>query len=103
MRYPLAIATLTFLFAAPVLAQPAADWIADLDHMARELPRRHAAPTVEVDAATFAREVADLRTRLPALDDAGAVAGLMRLAGMFGDGHTEIRHYIRPPASPASR
>jgi len=90
MRYTLAIASLASLFAVPVLAQPAADWIADLDHLARELPRRHAAPTVEVDAATFAHEVAGLRARLPSLDDAGAIAGLMRLAAMFGDGHTEI-------------
>lgn len=86
---------------------PAAAWSDDLDHLAKELPRRYrrfqpggAAGAAEpaFDRTAFDAELAELRARLPDLSREEIELGLMRIAALpgAGTGHTGIQPFQRP-------
>ncbi len=78
----------------------AAAWREDLRFLAAELPRRHKNAFHAITREQFARAVADLDRRIPALTAQQIVAGLLRLTAMIGDGHTDLnlpRAYGRVP------
>ena len=72
-------------------------WRADLQHLARELPRHHINVFHSVSRERFAVEVTQLRSAIPTLNDDQRIVGLMRLVALIGDGHT---HLDLPPVWP---
>ena len=73
-----------------------AAWRADLRYLAGELPRRHVNAFHGVSKEHFAAAVKNLDAALPGLNDDQALAGLMRIVALVGDGHT---HLDLPPAA----
>lgn len=65
-------------------------WLEDLESLARELPRRHVAPTTERPLDAFRADVEQLRSRLPSMSREAIVVEFARLAASFGDSHTEL-------------
>ena len=65
-------------------------WRADLQHLARELPRRHVNAFHSVSRERFAAEVAQLDSAIPSLNDDQRIVGLMRVVALIGDGHTHL-------------
>jgi hypothetical protein len=72
----------------PAPALTTAQWRADLQFVARELPKRHPEPWRFTPQSKFEAAVADLNSRLPNLDADQAYVGLAEIAVMMGDGHT---------------
>jgi tetratricopeptide (TPR) repeat protein len=100
-----ALAALSLGLAAPAVAQPAAappaaavarapltaeQWREDLRFMAAEMERRHRNLYHSVSRQTFAAAVADLHARIPSLQRHEIIVGMMRIAAMVGDGHTNV-------------
>ncbi len=69
----------------------AAQWRADLQFFARELPKKHANAFHHISRERFEAEVAGLDGRLERLDADEIYAGLERIACLIGDGHTYVR------------
>ena len=69
-----------------------AQWRADIDFFARELPKRHANAFHAVPREAFDRAVAKLRAQAETANDDEVVVGLARIAAMIGDGHTRINY-----------
>ena len=65
-------------------------WRADVRVMALELERRHKNLYHTVTRERFAAAVADLDARIPALERNQIIVGMMRLAALVGDGHTNV-------------
>ena len=79
--------------ANPMAAAPALtpeQWRADLRVMAQEMERRHKNLYHTVTRERFAAAVADLDARIPTLQRNQIIVGMMRLAAMVGDGHTNV-------------
>jgi len=68
----------------------AEQWRADLAFMAAEMERRHANLYHEISRERFAAAVADLDSRIPRLQRNEIIVGMMRLAAMVGDGHSNV-------------
>lgn len=82
---------------APAAAAPsegreltAAQWQSDLDFMAAEMEGRHKNLFHTVSREQFRAAVAGLRARIPQLRRNQIVVGMMRIAAMAGDGHTNV-------------
>ncbi|MBV9346006.1 MAG: hypothetical protein JOZ03_13575 [Gammaproteobacteria bacterium] len=67
-----------------------AQWRADLQVLARELPARHLNAFHVVSRATFEAAIADLELRVATLDGDHIVVGMERIVRMIGDGHTGV-------------
>lgn len=65
-------------------------WRADVDHLARELPKRHKNAFHTITHEQFAAEVDALRTRTGQANDHEMLVGLMQLTAKVGDGHTRV-------------
>ena len=76
--------------AAAVRTPTAEQWRDDLRFMAREMERRHKNLYHSVSRETFVAAVADLDARIPSLRRHEVIVGLMRIAAMVGDGHTNV-------------
>jgi hypothetical protein len=76
--------------AGPVHNLTAEQWREDLRFMAAEMERRHANLFHTVSREAFAKAVAELDARIPALQRNEIIVGLMRIAAMVGDGHTRV-------------
>src|SRR5689334_4542218 len=88
----LALAATALLVAcsrAPAPA-PALPWREDLAALSSELPKRHANAFFHVSETAWRGDVAKLDGALDKLDDAHALAGLMRLVAAIGDAHTML-------------
>ena len=75
---------------APAPALTAEQWRADLHVMAQEMERRHKNLYHTVTRERFAGAVADLDARIPSLERNQIIVGMMRIAAMVGDGHTNV-------------
>jgi hypothetical protein len=80
---------------APATAQAsppltAEQWREDLRFLAAELERRHANAFHTISRERFAAAVAELDSKIPALQRNQIIVGMMRLTAMIGDGHTRI-------------
>lgn len=75
----------------PLPPMTAEKWRADIDHLARELPRRHMNAFHAVTKEEFAAAVTSLRARAGQGSDDEIIVGLMQITAMVGDGHTRIR------------
>jgi hypothetical protein len=67
-----------------------AQWREDLRTMAEQMERRHRNLYHTVSREDFARAVAALDARIPTLQRHQIVVGMMRLAAMVGDAHTNV-------------
>ena len=76
---------------APRAALTPAQWRADLQFLARELPKRHPEPWRFTPQAKFEAAVAALDARLTGLDADQAYVGLDEIALLMGDGHTFVQ------------
>lgn len=65
-------------------------WRQDLQHLARELPRRHKNAFHAVTREQFLRAVAALDAAIPSLQDHEIRLGLQRIVAMVGDAHTAL-------------
>ena len=65
-------------------------WRADLRSMAEQMERRHMNLYHTVSREQFARAVAELDARIPALQRHEIIVGMMRIAAMVGDAHTNV-------------
>jgi len=74
----------------PAPAPGVEQWRADLQFLARELPKRHPDPWRSTSKMDFDAAVAALDARLPTLDADQAYVGLDQIALMMGDGHTAL-------------
>jgi len=63
-------------------------WRFDLDYLVAEAQRLHADPARPAFSARFLDAAADLRRRVPELDDEQIALGIQRLAALLDDGHT---------------
>ena len=89
-----------WLVAAALAAPAAADnpaaaltkeqWRQDLQHLAKELPRRHKNAFHTVTREQFQRAVAELDAAIPSLQDHEIRLGLQRIVAMVGDAHTAL-------------
>jgi hypothetical protein len=70
-------------------------WRADIDFVARELPRRHKNAFHSITRNEFDAAIAALRARAGESNDDQMIVGLMRITAIVGDGHT----YVRLPSS----
>jgi hypothetical protein len=68
----------------------AEQWREDLRFMAAEMERRHKNLFHAVSRADFMAAVADLDRRIPTLKREEIIVGMMRIAAMVGDGHTNV-------------
>jgi hypothetical protein len=75
----------------PLPPMSAEKWRADIDYLARELPRRHKNAFHAVTREQFATEVARLRAKAGEANDDEMIVGLMQLMAQIGDGHTRVR------------
>jgi hypothetical protein len=75
----------------PVLELTKEQWHEDLEFFARELVKRHASAFHHVSKERFEAEVADLDRRLGRLNGDEVCVGLVRLASLIGDGHTNVQ------------
>jgi hypothetical protein len=71
-------------------------WNDDLDVLAREMPALHANLFHMMSHQRFDEAIAELRRRLPTLDQHQVVVELMRLAAAVGDGHTGVMPWRQP-------
>jgi hypothetical protein len=69
-------------------ARRAALWEEDLDALVDGLAAHHLNAFFRTSRTELAAAAADLRGRLPELEDHEVAVGFMRLAAMLGDGHT---------------
>lgn len=81
--------------ASPVVqeqAEPltASQWRADLHFMASEMERIHKDLYHTVSRSAFQQEVVSLHDRIPGLQRHEIIVGLMRIAALVGDGHTNV-------------
>jgi hypothetical protein len=67
-----------------------AAWRDDLATLAKELPARHPNLFFHTPEASWRAAVTELDGRIAKLDDAHAVAGIMRLVASVGDAHTMV-------------
>ena len=74
----------------PLPPMAAEQWRADIDVFARELPKRHKNAFHTVTRERFAAEVASLRERVGTVHENEIIVGLIRIAAMVGDGHTQV-------------
>ncbi len=70
-------------------------WQEDLDHLARELPRRHVGPFERVSHEEWNRAVKEFRGSIPELTADRVVIGFGRIVALLGDGHTELIPFQR--------
>lgn len=79
---------------APAAVAPAEltaeQWREDLRFMAAEMERRHKNLFHSVSRADFNAAIADLDRRIPTLKRNEIIVGMMRIAAMVGDGHTNV-------------
>ena len=68
----------------------AQQWQADLQYLAKELPRRHKNAFHTVSREQFEKSVADLNARIPNLQPHEITVGLMGIAASVSDAHTEL-------------
>ena len=64
-------------------------WRADIDYLARELPKRHKNAFHHITREQFAEKVAALRAKASAHPNEMLI-GLMQLTASIGDGHTRV-------------
>jgi hypothetical protein len=76
--------------ASSTIDLPPSAWAADLEVLARELPRRHMNAFHTVSQQEFADAVHRLRLSLPTMSHEEAYVGLRQLTAMIGDGHTAL-------------
>jgi hypothetical protein len=74
----------------PTLNLTEAQWRADLQYFARELPKRHANAFHHTPRDRFEAEIADLDRRLGRLNGDEVLVALEHIANMIGDGHTNV-------------
>jgi hypothetical protein len=65
-------------------------WRADVDALAKELPKKHANAFHAITRETFDAAIAELRADAAKANDDEMIVGLIRIAAMVGDGHTGI-------------
>lgn len=65
-------------------------WRADVDHAARELPKRHKNAFHRITREQFTAAVDALRTKAATANDDEMLVGLLQLTAMIGDGHTRV-------------
>ncbi|MCI0390056.1 MAG: S41 family peptidase [Acidobacteria bacterium] len=63
-------------------------WRQDLQHLAKELPRRHKNAFHTVSREAFERTVAELDAALPTLQEPEIVVRIQQILAQAGDGHT---------------
>src|SRR5215831_10455538 len=74
----------------PLPAMTPEAWRADVDVLARELPKRHKNAFHAVSREAFDRAIAELREAAGAATDDEMIVGLARIAAMVGDAHTHL-------------
>jgi hypothetical protein len=65
-------------------------WRQDLQHLAKELPRRHKNAFHTISKEQFERAVAELDAAIPSLQEHEILIGLRRIVAMIGDAHTAL-------------
>lgn len=97
--FVLTLAQLHLVFAVPQSkndVQPqltTQQWQADLQYLAKELPRRHKNAFHTVSREQFEKSVADLNARIPNLQPNEIIIGLMKIVASVGDAHTGLSGY----------
>lgn len=96
-------------FMAPVAAPfptpadtEAERWRQDLDYLASELPRLHKNAYHTISEEEFKARVADVRDRIPSMNEQQILTAFRALVASVGDGHTEF-DYEGSEAGPAFR
>lgn len=74
----------------PLPAMTAEKWRADVDYLARELPKRHKNAFHAITREQFNAEIARLGASAAKANDDEMIVGFMRIAAMVGDGHTYV-------------
>ncbi len=84
------LCALLFAVRLPMPPMSAEKWRADVDYLARELPKRHKNAFHHSTREQFASAVAALRAKADKANDNEMFVGLMQLTAMIGDGHTRV-------------
>lgn len=72
-----------------------AKWQADVDYLARELPRLHKNAFFKCSRESFDAAATKLRQDVPRLADHQIVVGMLRLIALIGDGHTQAQNFAQ--------
>jgi hypothetical protein len=82
----------TAVHASPPSLPPmtADQWRADIDYLARELPKRHKNAFHHITREQFADKIAALRAKADGAHANEMLIGLMQLTASVGDGHTRV-------------
>jgi hypothetical protein len=75
---------------ARLFAITAAQWQSDLQYMAAQLQKVHPNLFFRISQQDFNAAVNDLNQQIPQLSDDQIVVGLMKIAALPGDGHTNL-------------
>ena len=67
-----------------------AQWREDLQHLARELPKRHKNLFHNTSRERFEKSVKDLDEAIPSLEDYQIVVRMLEITAKVGDGHTVL-------------
>jgi hypothetical protein len=93
LRETAVLATLLSI-AIPLAAQTLGDSAntrrAEVEMLARELPKRHPAPFIHITQTQWDSAAQSLEQRLPSLTSNQALVGLFQLVALIGDAHTTI-------------
>jgi hypothetical protein len=86
----LALLLLPLTVLAQLPAMTPEKWRADVDYLARELPKRHKNAFHRVSREEFDAAINALRAKAATASYDEMVVGLLQLTGMIGDGHTRV-------------
>ena len=76
--------------ASEALALSKGQWREDLQYLARELPKRHKNLFHTVSREQFERDVAELDTAIPSLEDHQIIVRMLQITAKVGDAHTYV-------------
>ena len=86
-----------FLLILVLVTTPAAaQWNADIDYLATQLPKVHPNPFRYVTRDEFNARIAALKEQTPGLSDTEIAIRLQQIVALIGDGHTELSLSIAP-------
>lgn len=78
------------LFAQPLPPMTPEKWRADIDYLARELPKRHKNAFHRITREEFNAAVDALRAKAATANPNEMLVGLLQLMAIVGDGHTRV-------------
>lgn len=95
-RTPLVVTVVTALCAGWIAPAIGANWAADIDYLASQLPQRHPDPFQHVTQAEFNASLAAIKSESATLSDVGVAIRIQEAIATLRDAHTELDTRMPP-------